>query len=54
MKEDIETFNDKGQWHGYQEWYNRGKVFYRGNHKFGWIIYYHENHYSKQTSFFIK
>jgi hypothetical protein len=33
MKKNIENFNDKGEHHGYQEWYDNHGLWLRGNHK---------------------
>jgi len=41
-KKDIDNFNTKNQLHGYQEWYDRGKLWYRGIYKHGLKINYSE------------
>ena len=43
-KQDIEPCNDKGQWHGYQEWYEDGKLSIRVIYKHGLEIGYEEYH----------
>jgi len=53
---DIEHQNDKGQFHGYQEWYgilNNNKLWRRFNAKNGQPIKYEENHYIKRTNYYI-
>jgi hypothetical protein len=55
MKKDIENRNDKGQYHGYQEWYKWNNViFLRANWKNHNPIGYYENHTFEQTNFYIK
>ena len=52
---DIKNYNDKGQYHGYQEIYNwNNKLWVRDNYKNGNKIGYQENHLFKATSYFIK
>ena len=62
-KEDIEPKNDKGEWHGYQEWYYIDyTIMHRGIYKNGEPIYYHEYHEhhdyyddsQSNTSFYIR
>jgi hypothetical protein len=54
MTKDIRNKNNKGQSHGYQEWYGDNKLVLRGNFKNGNRIGYEELHHSKQIRFFIK
>jgi len=44
MKENItiQSFNTKGQLHGYNEWYNQGHLTTRANWKNGRLIGYAE------------
>lgn len=45
MKKEIETFNEKGEFHGYQEWYelyNTNNPWFRGCFKHGKVIGYSE------------
>jgi len=51
MKKEINTKNDKGEWHGYQKWYWDNKLMYRCNFKNGRLIGYSERHGSKQTRY---
>jgi len=54
-KKDIINFNSKGQYHGYQEWYNGiGNLGARSQCKNHVFIGYHEWHVDKQTVFFIR
>ena len=50
---DIETLNDKGQWHGYQEWYGI-KLWTRGMYKNNTPMGYMEIHSSIITIFYIR
>jgi hypothetical protein len=57
----IETFNDEGVLHGYQEWYwksnDSSKIYFRGNAFRGLAIGYHEIHdidLIKSVKFYIK
>ena len=54
MKKDIENRNDKGQYHGYQEWYGNNELWHRGKYKNGQAVGYYENHTFEQTNFYIK
>lgn len=56
MKKDIENKNQKGQFHGYQEWYNSSGISFRSTCKNNLYIGYHESHLKsiKQTHFFIR
>jgi len=55
MKKDIINFNDKGQHHGYIEWYSYcNNLIYRGNRKNNNRIGYFEYHAHKQTSYYIR
>lgn len=55
MKKDIENINDKGEYHGYQEWYDDDNIFYyRANWKNNRLIGYEEFHRFEQTNFYIK
>jgi hypothetical protein len=40
---EIDNFNPKGQRHGYQEWCNDSKVWYRGIYKNGFDVGYQEH-----------
>lgn len=53
MKKNITNFNNKGQWHGYQEWYVYNKIVLRGYRKNDILIGYTEGHNSKQTIYYI-
>lgn len=53
-KKNIESKNNKGQYHGYQEWYEHSKLYCRTNTKNGLAIDYNEYHDMKITRFFIK
>ena len=54
MKKEIENKNDKGQYHGYQEWYLSNRIYIRSTFKNGLEIGYGEWHYDKETIFYIK
>ena len=57
MNKDIENRNDKGQYHGYQEWYigdGNNDLIVRANWKNNNAIGYHEHHMFEQTTFYIK
>jgi len=58
MKQDIitrNTRNSKGQYHGYQEWYNLIDVLrFRGNWKNGSRIGYSDWHNTKETLYHIR
>ena len=51
---DIITTNSKGQYHGYQEYFDSGKLGYRINIKNDNMIGYSENHRIKKTYFYIR
>jgi hypothetical protein len=53
-KTDIDTFNYKGQSHGYQEWYANAKLFYRGIYRNDLEVGYEEWHSTKSTNFYIR
>ena len=54
-KEDIDPKDNKGYYHGYQEWYwGNGKIWYRGKWIHGDRIGYSEWHDNKQTNFYIR
>ena len=54
MKKDIINTNNKGQHHGYQEWYWHNDEFYlRGVWKNGQLHRYQEWHSAEQTKFYI-
>ncbi len=44
MKEIINK-NSKGQWHGYQEWYTRGKLCFKGFYNNNIKVDYEEFYY---------
>ncbi len=50
----IRNYNDKGSYHGYQQWYYDDKLWFRGNSKHGLNLGYIENHTVKRTTFVIK
>ena len=58
IKQDIDPQNDKGEYHGYQEWYDDygTNLVFRGNFKNGLYKDYYEWHDSdvKGTNFFIR
>jgi hypothetical protein len=49
----IRNYNEKGETHGYQEWYVNGKISLRTKYKNGKFIGYQEWH-NKQTNFYIR
>jgi hypothetical protein len=54
-KEDIDPKNNKGEFHGYQEWYTpNGKIWTRAVLKNDEPIHYGERHEHKITEFYIK
>ena len=53
MKKEIETFNSKGQLHGYCMHYVADRLI-RCNYKFDSVFGYRENHIIKYTLFYIK
>ena len=54
MKE-IVNYNNKGQLHGYQEWYtDNKKISHRGNWRNNKMIGYIEWYGTKETNFHIK
>ena len=54
MNKNIITTNEKGQYHGYQEYFDSGKLGYRINLKNNYMIGYSENHRTKNTNFYIR
>jgi len=55
MKEEINKYNSKGQYHGYNEWYNvDGSLRIRTNWKNGRVFGYFEYHAHKQTNYYIR
>jgi hypothetical protein len=55
MKQVIRNKNDKGQYHGYQEWYFNGKIIaHRYIVRNGQNIGYSEWHGFKKTNFYIR
>jgi hypothetical protein len=51
----IRNHNNKGQRHGYHEWYwNSGEIYYRTNYKNNLEIGYEEHHDNKITKFYIR
>jgi len=55
MKKNIKNYNDKNQWHGYQEWYVINGLLLRGNMKNGEFIGYVEDHMPiKMTEYYIR
>jgi len=54
MKKNIENFNDKGKYHGYQEWYIENSIRFRCNYKNGRNIGYIEWHNINFTIYNIK
>ena len=53
-KKTITNSNEKGQDHGYQEFYVNNKIYYRGIRKNNKPIGYEEQHYFKETTYYIK
>jgi len=51
---DIDNFNKKGNYHGYQEWYWFDELTLRCNYKNGLEIGYQECHFTKQTRYRIR
>jgi hypothetical protein len=52
---DIINKNNKGDFHGYNEWYwNSGKLRFRGNMKNNKVIGYTEWHGFKETEYYIR
>ena len=52
---DIINYNNKGQLHGYQVWYEAyDKLYYRGKYKNNERIGYEEYHGTKRTRFNIR
>ena len=45
--------NSKGQYHGYQEWYNNSKLIYKGNYINNNMIGYSEYHWCKIIIYYI-
>ena len=43
-KQDIDSRDKDGHAHGYQEWYEKTRIWVRGNYKHGIPIGYEENH----------
>jgi len=54
MNKDIENKNNKGEYHGYQEWYIKDELSYRAIWKNNIIIGYEEWHGFKQANYYIK
>ena len=54
MNKDIENKNNKGERHGYQEWYIDNLMFYRGYYKNNEYHGYQEWHIFKQIKYYIK
>lgn len=56
MKKNITNINKKGNFDGYQEWYNRmtEKLIIRGLLKHNKPYYYYEDHVDKNVCYFIK
>ena len=46
MNKDITNHNDKGEHHGYQQWYDIHGLWYRGNHKNDKPIGYTESNWN--------
>jgi hypothetical protein len=52
---EIEPKNNKGEWHGYQEWYYpNGKLRCRGIMKHDLDVGYQEYHQYEETEFYIR
>ena len=51
---DIINYNNKGEYHDYQEWYNLGELELRGNYKHHKEIGYEEWHAVKETTYYIR
>ena len=54
MNKEIKNINDKGLYHGYQQWFINNKHRLRGNFKNNSMVGYLEYHYFNKTIFFIK
>jgi hypothetical protein len=56
FKQDIEPKNDKGEWHGYQEWYTYINTILtlRGMYKNDIDLGYQERHWVEATIFVIR
>jgi len=54
MKNDIRNYNDKEQFHGYQELYFFFKIHLRNDYKNGKEIGYEEWHSEEQTNYYIR
>ena len=62
MKEDIINKNSNGEYHGYQEWYLRDKIYYRGirknDNRIGYTEWFRigltERYDGKETNFYIR
>jgi len=54
MKKDIRNYNDKREFHGYQEWYSNGNLWMRTYFKNNKIIGYQESHTHLATRYFIR
>lgn len=56
MKAEITNKNQKGQFHGYQEWYYSSGISFRSTCKNNLYVGYHESHLNsiKLTCFFIR
>jgi len=55
MKKDIKNYNDRGQLHGYNEWYSfNGELIGRENRKNGLRINYTEWHGTNKTIYYIR
>ena len=54
MIKEIKQFNNKGQYHGYQQWYWLDKLELRVKYNHGFEIGYEEWHIYKQTKYYIR
>ncbi len=55
MNKNIRTYNTKGEYHGYQEWYWKSDVLiFRGNWKNGNAVGYSDWHNIKETLYHIR
>lgn len=54
-REEKDPTNDKGQYHGYQEWFDiNGYVYCRGNRSNGELLGYNELYIDEMVIFFIR
>ena len=56
IKKGVYNKNDKGEWHGYNEWYWSERIYYpvRVNYRNDKETGYEENAWNKKTNFYIR